>query len=137
MFTLEAPGQVSEDKIAVRRYVTFTQPKLFFLSRFCKILPVQKGGPSLSTLVHHCLGRPLDKSDQFSNWEKRPLRESQIAYAALDAFCLIQIYDVLKKCCEDAGLPFEETCYGLMTNEKMSRKKPKKAENKKVLHIFS
>ncbi|KAG5887939.1 hypothetical protein JTB14_003034 [Gonioctena quinquepunctata] len=92
---------------------------------------VQKGGPSLSTLVHHCLGRPLDKSDQFSNWEKRPLRESQITYAALDAYCLIQVYDVLHKCCDNAKFPFEETCYNLMTNEKVVRKKPKKVGNKK------
>ncbi|KAJ8924964.1 hypothetical protein NQ315_001129 [Exocentrus adspersus] len=107
------------------------------LDKFPKIkLPheVQQGGPSLSTLVHHCLGRPLDKSDQFSNWEKRPLRESQIEYAALDAYCLIQVYDVLKKCCEDVGVPFEEICYGLMTNEKVARKKPKKTGNKKKQH---
>nr|XP_023028743.1 exonuclease mut-7 homolog [Leptinotarsa decemlineata] len=94
---------------------------------------VQKGGSSLCTLVHHCLGRPLDKSDQFSNWEKRPLRESQISYAALDAFCLIEVYDVLHKCCDNAGFPFEETCYNLMTNEKAAKKKPKKFTNKNKL----
>ncbi|XP_018564099.1 exonuclease mut-7 homolog [Anoplophora glabripennis] len=124
-------------------YLNFTVKQVGFLDlcslwkhldKFPKVkLPyeVQKGGPSLSTLVHHCLGRPLDKSDQFSNWEKRPLRESQIEYAALDAFCLIQVYDVLKKSCEDAEFPFEENCYSLMTNEKMARKKPKKVGNKK------
>ncbi|CAH1155277.1 unnamed protein product [Phaedon cochleariae] len=104
------------------------------LDRFPEVkLPyeVQKGGPSLSSLVHHCLGRPLDKSDQFSNWEKRPLRDSQIGYAALDAYCLIEVYDVIRRCCQDVGFPFEDTCWHLMTNEKVGKKKPKKDGHKK------
>lgn len=36
---------------------------------------------SLSKLVELCLGNRLNKSDQFSNWEQRPLREGQIIYA--------------------------------------------------------
>lgn len=37
----------------------------------------------LSLLVQHVLGKPLDKTEQLSNWEKRPLREEQILYAGL------------------------------------------------------
>lgn len=37
----------------------------------------------LSLLVRHVLGKPLDKREQLSNWEKRPLREEQILYAGL------------------------------------------------------
>ncbi|CAH0547599.1 unnamed protein product [Brassicogethes aeneus] len=92
---------------------------------------VRIGGPSLGTLVHHCLGRPLDKSDQFSNWEKRPLRESQLIYAALDAYVLIEIYDVMKQCTESAKLNFDDICYHLMTNDKTQKKKTKNQGRRK------
>ncbi|KFZ57778.1 putative exonuclease mut-7, partial [Antrostomus carolinensis] len=51
----------------------------------------------LSLLVQHVLGKPLDKTEQLSNWEKRPLREEQILYAASDAYCLLEIYEKLCK----------------------------------------
>jgi hypothetical protein len=38
----------------------------------------QKG---LSEAVRLCFGKILDKSEQMSNWEKRPLRRKQITYA--------------------------------------------------------
>ena len=37
----------------------------------------------LSELVRMVMGKPLDKSQQMSDWEKRPLRESQIIYAGI------------------------------------------------------
>ncbi|XP_076386232.1 exonuclease mut-7 homolog isoform X2 [Megachile rotundata] len=65
---------------------------------------------SLSKLVELCLGQKLNKSDQFSNWEQRPLRSGQITYAALDAYCLLEIYGVLEKQCERLDIPFLEIC---------------------------
>lgn len=39
----------------------------------------------LSLLVQQVLGRPLDKTEQLSNWNKRPLRPSQVRYAGEEA----------------------------------------------------
>ncbi|KAL5484494.1 hypothetical protein EMCRGX_G021006 [Ephydatia muelleri] len=50
----------------------------------------------LSALVHKYTGRPLDKSQQISNWERRPLKPDQVKYAALDAFCLLGLYEALR-----------------------------------------
>jgi len=49
----------------------------------------------LSELVYRCLGRSLSKAEQMSDWEKRPLRETQVLYAAGDAYCLIEVYKCL------------------------------------------
>lgn len=54
-------------------------------------------GPSLGyqALVEKVLGIELDKGETRSDWCKRPLRESQLAYAAKDAEYLITLYDAL------------------------------------------
>eukprot|EP00899_Mesostigma_viride_P024696 jgi/Mesvir1/5410/Mv15476-RA.4 len=46
----------------------------------------------LSGLAEACLGRPLKKSQRMSDWEARPLSNAQLAYAALDAHCLLGIF---------------------------------------------
>ncbi|CAN9504964.1 unnamed protein product [Ophioblennius macclurei] len=59
----------------------------------------------LSLLVQQVLGRPLDKTEQMSNWEKRPLRITQIRYAVADAYCLLDVYSVLSSNPAQFGLP--------------------------------
>ncbi|KAF5299708.1 hypothetical protein FQA39_LY11503 [Lamprigera yunnana] len=92
-------------------------------------------GLSLNVLIQLCCGNPLNKSDQFSNWENRPLRDSQLLYAALDAYCLIEVYDVMKKCCEEQGSSFHDICCNLMSS-RFPKKKSKKALKKKEKTSF-
>ncbi|WIA30602.1 hypothetical protein OEZ86_000682 [Tetradesmus obliquus] len=62
----------------------------------------QKGGSvrllsdvGLSTLCSTLLGKPLDKSQQMSDWTARPLSQRQMHYAALDSLVLPQLFDTL------------------------------------------
>lgn len=50
---------------------------------------------SLQKLVFFYLHRKLAKTQQMSNWERRPLTASQLHYAAADALVLIHLYDEL------------------------------------------
>ncbi|KAF9081892.1 Exonuclease mut-7 [Mortierella sp. AD031] len=49
----------------------------------------------LSGLLARICGHKLDKSEQCSQWEQRPLTKSQLNYAAADAKCLLEIYAAL------------------------------------------
>ncbi|KAJ0410465.1 hypothetical protein P43SY_002797 [Pythium insidiosum] len=49
----------------------------------------------LQKLVFLYLGKRLTKTQQMSNWNRRPLTSSQLHYAACDALVLIHLYDVL------------------------------------------
>ncbi|XP_012558041.1 exonuclease mut-7 homolog isoform X2 [Hydra vulgaris] len=63
------------------------------------LYPVQsvQNEKGLSLLIYRLLGQSLDKTFQVSDWDKRPLSTNQIQYAALDAFCLLEVYKVLNK----------------------------------------
>jgi hypothetical protein len=54
------------------------------------------GRASLSAVCDELLGGPLDKTSQMSDWERRPLTEAQRRYAALDAHCLLALFDLLQ-----------------------------------------
>lgn len=55
--------------------------------------------PSLTHVAKSLLGRPLDKTQQCSNWERRPLSSAQSHYAALDAHVLLSI----AQCIDNGG----------------------------------
>ncbi|NXN25152.1 MUT7 Exonuclease, partial [Nycticryphes semicollaris] len=84
----------------------------------------------LSLLVQHVLGKPLDKTEQLSNWEKRPLREEQILYAASDAYCLLEIYEKLCKDPSSFGLSSDltESLVGKPSLKPRSKKQLNKQE---------
>lgn len=52
-----------------------------------------EGGHSLKAVCARELGLELDKSQQTSDWTRRPLTARQVAYAALDAEVLLALYD--------------------------------------------
>ncbi|PNI68415.1 LOW QUALITY PROTEIN: EXD3 isoform 1 [Pan troglodytes] len=49
----------------------------------------------LSLLVQQVLGTALDKTQQLSNWDRRPLCQEQVIYAAADAYCLLEVHQAL------------------------------------------
>lgn len=84
-------------------------------------------GEGLSSIVEQCFGMPLSKHEQCSNWENRPLRGTQIEYAALDAFVLLEAYGVFEQMCLKMGRNFEDLCYQVMAQSELSKiKKPRK-----------
>jgi len=54
-----------------------------------------EGGHSLKAVCSRELGLTLDKSQQTSDWTRRPLTARQEAYAALDAEVLVRLWEVL------------------------------------------
>lgn len=51
---------------------------------------------SLSKTVEKYFNKTLDKRETISNWNNMPLRNKQIEYAAIDAFILIELYNIIK-----------------------------------------
>ncbi|EDQ86031.1 uncharacterized protein MONBRDRAFT_38582 [Monosiga brevicollis MX1] len=52
---------------------------------------------SLADLVQGLVGVSLAKHEQLADWERRPLRPESLHYAALDAYVLLQVLDILSK----------------------------------------
>ncbi|KAG5185127.1 ribonuclease H-like domain-containing protein [Tribonema minus] len=69
------------------------------------VFPSKKESNSLSGSCAAWLGAPLNKSEQLSDWGRRPLSASQIAYAANDAHCLTRIFAEMHRRLLAAGLP--------------------------------
>lgn len=57
--------------------------------------PRAEGGHSLMVVCQRELGLDLDKTQQTTDWMRRPLTPRQVAYAALDAEVLLRLHDLL------------------------------------------
>lgn len=73
-----------------RHFGIFTSPI------FDTMLAARRSGEkkcSLKALVETHLGFALDKTEQRSDWSRRPLTRDQLEYAALDASCTLLLYE--------------------------------------------
>lgn len=61
------------------------------------------GTPSLASLTEKLLGVRLAKGDRLADWTRRPLSDTQRAYAAADVEHLLPLHDVLTEQLDDAG----------------------------------
>ena len=59
--------------------------------------------PSLATLVEAQLHQKLPKADRLTDWLKRPLRPTQLTYAASDVAHLLELHDQLRTELERRG----------------------------------
>lgn len=83
-------------------FQTEFRPYVELLDFYTNMYGESPGGlAGLSELVH---GKTICKGEQMSNWERRPLRLTQMHYAALDAFVLIDIYKTLKSISENGTI---------------------------------
>lgn len=60
------------------------------------------------------------------NWEVERSKHHILYVAALDAYCLIVVYEVLAHECINQGVPFQDVCQDLMIAGANVTKKPKK-----------
>ncbi|GFT20528.1 exonuclease mut-7 homolog [Nephila pilipes] len=100
--------------------------------------PGKENRKGLSKLCEIILGQPLNKEERLCDWEKRPLSESQIQYAALDAHCLIQMYDKLKQDAVEKNFNFDHLAnvsMFLTTNQWKPKKSLRGVKHEKDLQI--
>ncbi|XP_033119504.1 exonuclease mut-7 homolog [Anneissia japonica] len=90
----------------------------------------------LSGLVNRCFGQPLDKREQMSDWESRPLSQSQIVYGALDAYCLLEVFDFMKVLAESSSLDIDMES-GITTKTPKKVKPRKKRDKEKSVNAVS
>jgi len=75
--------------------------------------------PGLASVLHEHFGVELDKSQQRSNWGKRPLTPEQVAYARFDTRFLIPLMHIQREALKAAGrlMILESECYRLEAME--------------------
>ncbi|KRX02977.1 WD40-repeat-containing domain [Pseudocohnilembus persalinus] len=94
----------------------------------------RKNIESLSTLVTNLIGGKLDKTEQVSNWIKRPLRKTQLHYAGMDAFICLKLYQVMQDLLQQGELKIKNL------QSTKSKKKDKNKIGEKMItvdNIFS
>ncbi|MBL8019214.1 MAG: HRDC domain-containing protein [Leptospirales bacterium] len=80
----------ASDITELRRIQSFKFNNLFDVMVGCRMLAFPSC--SLVSLVKHYTGKDLEKTEQKSNWKKRPLSASQLEYAHRDTIYLEEIW---------------------------------------------
>src|SRR5262249_6331119 len=84
----------ADQDLEVLQYACSAQPSRLFDTQVAAAF-TGLGFASLSRLVQALVGKTLPKGDRLTDWTKRPLDASQIAYAAADVEHLHAIRDAL------------------------------------------
>ena len=82
----------------------------------------------LSGICKSVLGKPLSKAEQIGDWSKRPLRNAQLVYAALDAWVCIEIYRTLRELA--ASKNYEKEFTEIVNKELKRASEPSKKKSK-------
>ena len=85
---------VHDDFHALGRIIDFTPENFVDLQQFVKQYKIADN--SLSRICAIVFGERISKTQQKTNWEADELTSAQKAYAALDAYACIRIYEYLK-----------------------------------------
>jgi ribonuclease D len=89
------------DVIALKHEFGWTVPGLFDTQIASFVLGLKPY--SLAGILEARFGVALDKSEQRSDWGRRPLTDKQVAYAAEDTHYLLELADDLRQRAIDAG----------------------------------
>jgi len=112
--------QFSDSELIIRNHLDL--PKAF------KGLYPELKQSSLAYICEKITKKPMSKYEQISNWNKRPLRKSQIHYGAMDAFILLKIYDEMKQLLVETGEDIEKYIDSSIGGKVYGNKKSKLTE---------
>lgn len=96
------------------------------------ILGLPKKTFKLADLTDMLLGLKLDKSEQLSNWQSRPLRKNQIVYAAMDAVVVVELFKKVLEMTEKK-YPMRDIDKLMAESNVMAPKKEKSLKEKRKL----
>jgi len=80
----------NNDMIALRELGSFQPGRFIDLQDIVRELGIED--QSLVKIYANLFGERISKTERLSNWERRELKESQMEYAAIDAWACVRIY---------------------------------------------
>lgn len=106
-------------------------PHLYDVQKIYAELYAEKKGQGLSKIVDAVVGTKVCKVEQMGNWEKRPLRKSQLHYGALDAYILVELYERMSMHASESERDIDDYTNPYSQQAQLQEKKDKEAAKKK------